>query len=1020
VSQIFNELNREVRLGIVLYGGVSLAVYENGVTQELFRAVKGAGIYTILKQITGCDVVLDIISGTSAGGINGILLGYALANDCDPSVGEDFWRQKGDILNLFHGPRDAEPNSILNSIGYYQPQLEEAYTAIRNQRYYPQPGDLVSPINELDVFVTGTNVYGHVYTEFDDFGHAIDVKDHRTVFHLRKRIENDFTKVPAAYAKLSRITSAFPVAFEPVEVNGGSGDPADQALVEWGHLPRAPIGKEGSIFFLDGGILNNKPFSTTLGAIFHHTQIRQVDRSLLYVEPDPERFRTDTKAPAPTSPNVLRSAGDGLSSIPGYQSIAADLASIAAHNSRVQRYRELVSALNRVSDRLMSHNTVTSPVDLAELDRQTPEKMQRSAGANAPEQANLEEQVTVYVASRISRVRDRVIDGVLKQNGQRTLLNEKERNAAESMLRGFNQLNHARALKGLREFDVYYRMRRLFFVADRISEIIYQNSAGADDDLTKVGDEEKKNYRKVWASINQRIKRLEIVQSKMEELIDCADFCWAEIMVNPDGATQIWAGVQSLLRRLLDPSGLPPGVAAAEDDIAQEKLYKVLDERLRRLVASFDPRSIDARADPEIPDNLLLTGDADEFTMLKQHAPSHLQDRVTQYYCRFVFVDSYLFPMQYMSEMECTDAVRTVRISPIDAQLGFSGDSHKRLRGDELWHFGGFLKSAWRANDLMCGRLDGASQLIQCVVTRERLRKGLQRINWAAFSVALRARCPAGANYIPELEKHLENFANSTTDPAKEKERFDNVLDSLVRVGQSQILHDEIPKVIEASIAQQAAWNRYDLPDQIGNPGSASTPRRAGINRLWRGGRRLPDRAVTNYAAIRFTEESTSRDWVKYFNEEYTVSEETWKDGIPKPGLVEIVATMMLVLRQSLRTIAGKRDTALQSRLLKLATLPIWIAYYLTQLQRLAPEYLWNVIVAIAVACVAVLAMSAYARFMLHTHPNLLFWIVPAIALVGLAVVLWVYWHWRFRPSQREKRYNVARFTKAPSYERNA
>ena len=34
------ERSRETRLGIVMSGGVSLAVYENGVAQELFRAVR--------------------------------------------------------------------------------------------------------------------------------------------------------------------------------------------------------------------------------------------------------------------------------------------------------------------------------------------------------------------------------------------------------------------------------------------------------------------------------------------------------------------------------------------------------------------------------------------------------------------------------------------------------------------------------------------------------------------------------------------------------------------------------------------------------------------------------------------------------------------------------------------------------------------------------------------------------------------------------------------------------------------
>ena len=65
--------SREVRFGVVMYGGVSLAIYINGVSQEFFRAVQGKGIYKLLKRCFDTDIVVDIISGTSAGGINGIL-----------------------------------------------------------------------------------------------------------------------------------------------------------------------------------------------------------------------------------------------------------------------------------------------------------------------------------------------------------------------------------------------------------------------------------------------------------------------------------------------------------------------------------------------------------------------------------------------------------------------------------------------------------------------------------------------------------------------------------------------------------------------------------------------------------------------------------------------------------------------------------------------------------------------------------------------------------------------------------
>src|SRR5713101_4000266 len=91
---------KEARLGIVMYGGVSLAIYINGISQELFRAVKGAGVYKLLKSLIDTDIVVDIISGTSAGGINGLMLGFALANDKQFGETKTLWQEHGDLERL--------------------------------------------------------------------------------------------------------------------------------------------------------------------------------------------------------------------------------------------------------------------------------------------------------------------------------------------------------------------------------------------------------------------------------------------------------------------------------------------------------------------------------------------------------------------------------------------------------------------------------------------------------------------------------------------------------------------------------------------------------------------------------------------------------------------------------------------------------------------------------------------------------------------------------------------------------
>jgi predicted acylesterase/phospholipase RssA len=97
---------RDVRIGLVLYGGVSLAVYENGVAHELYRAVRGEGMYALLAELIDSDIVVDIISGTLAGGVNGVMLAYALANGKDFAPSADLWRNDGDIQRLLRQVHD--------------------------------------------------------------------------------------------------------------------------------------------------------------------------------------------------------------------------------------------------------------------------------------------------------------------------------------------------------------------------------------------------------------------------------------------------------------------------------------------------------------------------------------------------------------------------------------------------------------------------------------------------------------------------------------------------------------------------------------------------------------------------------------------------------------------------------------------------------------------------------------------------------------------------------------------------
>ncbi|HEX6765263.1 MAG TPA: patatin-like phospholipase family protein, partial [Polyangiaceae bacterium] len=117
----------EVRLGLVMYGGVSLAVYINGVANELFRAVRGRGVYKLFKELTDSDITVDVMSGTSAGGVNGILLGFALANEREFAVSTRVWREGADFGSLLRHTNGDDFSSLLDGNDVFERRLEEAF-----------------------------------------------------------------------------------------------------------------------------------------------------------------------------------------------------------------------------------------------------------------------------------------------------------------------------------------------------------------------------------------------------------------------------------------------------------------------------------------------------------------------------------------------------------------------------------------------------------------------------------------------------------------------------------------------------------------------------------------------------------------------------------------------------------------------------------------------------------------------------------------------------------------------------
>ena len=384
--------DREVRFAVVMYGGISLAIYIYGVAQELFNLVRSTAVRTLddggeeflfsWDQLTAIQreyralgrklrarFVVDILSGTSAGGINAVYLAKALVNDQDFNKLKDLWIKEGDIGRLLND-RGSRPNlgglreqstpaSLLNNQRMYF-KLLEALDRMEN----PHRSDkFISPyVQELDLSITASDIRGYplrVNLPGDAPGAEVDEYRYRSVFRFHYSTEeaaggysNDFTVQQNPFlAFVARCTSSIPPAFEPMRLddvkpildtgyfrNRYTYDPES-----WKGLYR-DYQRPGEDFparsFGDGGYLDNKPFSYATTDLLRRRADLPVDRKLIYIEPAPESLTTP--GGEPSRPDVVENVVAALVSLPRYETIREDIRLVEERNRLIDQVNHVL------------------------------------------------------------------------------------------------------------------------------------------------------------------------------------------------------------------------------------------------------------------------------------------------------------------------------------------------------------------------------------------------------------------------------------------------------------------------------------------------------------------------------------------------------------------------------------------------------------------------------------------------------------------------------------------------------
>ena len=293
----------EVRVAMALNGGVSLAVWMGGCGVELDAARRAhlpgsdRPLYRALCEAFQRELVIDLMSGASAGGINGSLLGAAIrkSSRLDPEFIREKWLTLGDFGRLLHPTSDVKPRSLMQG-KLFAEELRDAFEGLigtkkRDSRTIVNPAP---PPLDVKLIVTTTNLVGEPVTFLDSWDGELQAREHRGRFRFNE--DADFDIGPLADA--SRSSASFPVAFEPFPVT-------DTAL-------RKLAGFAEDRWVVDGGLLNNAPIADVIALIPTRAAERQVRRYVVYLNADAAIPPPPPAVADPEGPTLGKIAGEAI------------------------------------------------------------------------------------------------------------------------------------------------------------------------------------------------------------------------------------------------------------------------------------------------------------------------------------------------------------------------------------------------------------------------------------------------------------------------------------------------------------------------------------------------------------------------------------------------------------------------------------------------------------------------------------------------------------------------------------
>ncbi|WP_137899386.1 patatin-like protein [Sphingomonas sp. 2SG] len=739
---------KELRLALVCYGGISLAVYMHGITKEVWHLVRAScafhagdareggseAVYAALieeiEALAGIRlrVLADIIAGASAGGINGIFLAQAIATGQSLEPLTDLWLTSADVEALIDP--DAAPASRFSKLwalplawvaaGRSKDKVEALDEATQDEvrtklshfvrsRWFEPPfggatftgllldafaamarstaGPRLLPDGQpLDLFVTCTDFTGHPERLRLNSPPEVMETEHRVVLGFSDHASGGVIGAMPDLAFAARATSSFPGAFPPFTV-GELDDVLAARGIDWpgrAAFLKRALPRQFAANQVDKAVLID-------GSVLANAPFRPAIDAL---KERPARREIDRRfVYIDPSPGIKIRLGSGGEKPGFFQTILGALSDLP----RQQPIRDNLDALAERSGR---------------IDR---------------------------MRGIVTALRPAVEEEIEQLFGHTLFLN---RPTPARLVAWRRRAQTAAATRAGYSYAAYGHLK-LSGVVETITGLLYQVG----------GEPGQQRWRRIRASIEAaiaergfgglapsfsgkestatidflrtfdlgfRIRRLRLMARRLEE-----------IEAQHDGA----AGEASAMREAIYAS------LAAYLDRQRADQHPEFGHHVRRLRSGDAAPLLDALG--ATLDLTTLDGDTDRRLA---HAFATLDRPMRRAlllaYLGFPYFDTATLPLLQGEGLDEFDPIKVDRIAPDDATAIRTGGAEATLKGIQFNSFGAFFSRAYRENDYLWGRLHGAERMIDiCVSTlpaQVRMKPGrVAAIKRAAFRAIL-------------------------------------------------------------------------------------------------------------------------------------------------------------------------------------------------------------------------------------------------------------------------------------------